>query len=114
MTNTPAALTDEMVEAAARQISPNCFWDNPPNPHQGRRCDLAREKARRALTAAMQHGQRIPGGWQLVPKEPTDLMIEAAYKKDDEWPANDWGNSIPAPFDEIYRAMLSAAPTAPK
>jgi hypothetical protein len=38
-------------------------------------------------------------GWQLVPVEPTDAMLRAGNKK--TWPL---------PSQDVYRAMLAAAP----
>lgn len=68
---------DEMVEIAAQIISPNCCWPDPPNAHQARRQQNARDKARAALEAALAgSGVRfIPAGFVVVPVEPTDEMV---------------------------------------
>ena len=40
----------DQVNAIARIIDPNCFWDEePPNEHQERKCERARIKARAIL-----------------------------------------------------------------
>jgi hypothetical protein len=53
-------ITDEMVERAARIISPNCMWDAEINRHLERRKDNARAKARKALEAALSaHGEPV-------------------------------------------------------
>jgi hypothetical protein len=53
--------------------------------------------------------QAIPSGWQLVPKEATTEMMLEAHK------LNLVGVSkgTAKVFDKIYKAMLSASPTAP-
>jgi hypothetical protein len=61
----------------------------------------------RPLYAAPQ--QAIPSGWKLVPIAPTDEM------KQQGWEAYRDSNK-PAPYNmltDAYKAMLSAAPTAP-
>jgi hypothetical protein len=47
-------------------------------------------------------------GYVIVPKDPTEKMVEAAYHRSDDQPPNDWGNAVDAPFDELYRAMIAA------
>lgn len=59
----------------------------------------AETKARAALLAHIQRGA-VPEGWQVVPKEPTKDMVEAAYD-------NVTGGGGRA---AIYAAMLAAAP----
>lgn len=51
----------------------------------------------------------VPEGWQLVPKEPTEEMVESAYR------------TLPGPVDicladieDIYSTMLSASPAPPR
>lgn len=67
-------------------------------------------ETRKAVFFGYQAGlsARIPEWWKLVPVEPTDEMykiaIEAFHK-----PENRHG----AIFDEVYKAMLSAAPAMP-
>ena len=51
--------------------------------------------------------------WKLVPVEPTEEMIAAAMQAHEDKPLTDWGKIVPANDDEIYRAMLAAAPAAP-
>jgi hypothetical protein len=45
----------------------------------------------------------------LVPREPTDAMIEAAEMREDDEPLSDWGKLVSAPHAEIYKAMIAAA-----
>jgi hypothetical protein len=52
----------------------------------------------------------VPDGWVLVPREPTEAMLDAAMTREDDEPLTDWGKIIPAPHAEIYKAMLAAAP----
>ncbi len=59
------------------------------------------ERLERLCAALLAHIQRgVPEGWQLVPKEPTKDMVEAAYD-------NVTGGGGRA---AIYAAMLAAAP----
>jgi hypothetical protein len=53
---------------------------------------------------------RVPDGFVLVPKVPTEAMVEAAMQREDDQPLNSWGNIVHAPHEEIYKAMLAAAP----
>jgi hypothetical protein len=46
----------------------------------------------------------------LVPREPTQAMLDAAMRREDDEPPSDWGKLVPASHAEIYRAMLAAAP----
>lgn len=48
-------------------------------------------------------GAAVPAGWRLVPEEPTEAMVKAAYAM-----PNKWGARVDA-----YRAMLAAAPPPP-
>lgn len=56
---------------------------------------------------------RVPAGMVLVPREPTEAMLEAAAIREDDEPLSDWGKCVPAPHAEIYKAMLAAAPSQP-
>ena len=66
-----------------------------------------------ALTHAIEHMKRgAPEGWKLVPKEPTLEMREVAVKYVD-------GPYDISRFDihdaeDVYKAMLSAAPEPPQ
>lgn len=58
-------------------------------------------------------GQAIPDGWQLVPKEPTPEMIQAATSSDEEYSKRSFGEGIhlcQGGYDH-YLVMLAAAPT---
>lgn len=62
-------------------------------------------EARAAVLAAMTRA--TPEGWKLVPVEPTDEMINAAYRF---WPnPENPGTSL---LEGYYAAMLAAAPEA--
>ena len=54
----------------------------------------------------------IPEGYVMVPKEPTAEMIAAAMNCDDVLFNSD--DSFCVQFDNIYEAMLAAAPQEPK
>lgn len=73
-------------ESAIRQHDRGAEWDEGP------------AKTLAALLAHIQRGA-VPEGWQLVPKEPTKDMVEAAYD-------NVTGGGGRA---AIYAAMLAAA-----
>jgi hypothetical protein len=51
----------------------------------------------------------IPKGWKLVPVEPTDAMVQAAFHLDLSYMPGQEGADRAA----VYRAMLAAAPEAP-
>ena len=55
-------------------------------------------------------------GWQLVPREPTEEMINAAEKAETRHLIEDrkrGGNDPELGFGAIYKAMLAAAPKPP-
>ena len=65
---------------------------------------------------AQEPGTRIPAsvptGWKLVPMEPTAAMLDAAF--DTEVVHTEWGvDAFVENTDEVYGAMLAAAPEAP-
>lgn len=47
----------------------------------------------------------IPDGWQLVPKEPTDDMLDTGYCSTSQMEC--WGHA-----KAVYQAILAAAPKA--
>lgn len=52
-------------------------------------------------------GGEVPEGWQLVPKEPTEVMTDAAsFEESEGWKPGDDHND----FRRLYRAMLTNAP----
>ncbi len=55
----------------------------------------------------------IPNGWVLVPKEPTEAMILACDVVHSAWLQDDTAPVI-QPVAAEYKAMLAAAPEAPK
>ncbi|AWB35517.1 hypothetical protein [Orrella marina] len=55
----------------------------------------------------------IPEGWQLVPKRPTEEMVEAANNGDDEYTLRNFGPRMQRVMqgpEDHYVAMLAAAP----
>lgn len=64
----------------------------------------------RSASLAEHDAQPAPGEWVMVPKVPTEAMIEAAEIREDDEPLSDWGETVRAPHEAIYAAMLAAAP----
>lgn len=57
---------------------------------------------------------RVPQGWQLVPKEPTQEMVQAWHDREFEGGAYIDENNIEfALIVACYRSMLAATPDAP-
>lgn len=52
----------------------------------------------------------VPDGWRLVPVEPTDEMLAAAMECDDVVFDKEDDTAFCVQFDNIYSAMLEAAP----
>lgn len=68
-----------------------------------------------AWKAALKAGSTasVPDGWKLVPVEPTEAMLEAAGNTEEIY--NEWGEDLYVKnTEEVYQAMLAAAPDAPK
>lgn len=59
---------------------------------------------------ALRTAGAVPDGWRLVPVEPTDAMVQAAFRIDLSYMPGQEGADRAA----VYRAMLTAAPPAPK
>lgn len=57
----------------------------------------------------------VPEGWQLVPKEPTQAMLDAVGPKPQFWDKNAVSKQLREDMDDLrrreYREMLSAAPS---
>lgn len=56
---------------------------------------------------------RVPEGWQLVPKKPTDAMVEAALQATSMW-LRIQGSQLTVNREKAarrYRAMLACAPS---
>jgi hypothetical protein len=69
---------DEIIEAAARILSPNCMWDEGyVNAHQERRREIARTKARAV----------------------TGIFMEACAKKAEDFPAETHGSLSTNPVE---------------
>lgn len=49
--------------------------------------------------------------WQVVPKEPTEVMVVAAMDRHDAEPLTSWGHMKAASDADVYKAMLAAAPS---
>lgn len=64
----------------------------------------------RAVAAIAALRAAVPGGWKLVPVEPTDEMLIVALRttRDDGY-----GHCHDAVGSAVWRAMLSAAPKPP-
>ena len=60
----------------------------------------------RRAALAQQPAQAVPDGWQLVPVEPTEHLLDALF----EHGMQDEDDDV---IREAYRAMLAAAPAAP-
>lgn len=63
-----------------------------------------------AYAIAAIEAQGVPDGWQLVPKEPTDVMVRAALHLDLSYMPGHDGPDRAA----VYKAMLASAPPAPQ
>ena len=64
------------------------------------------------VLAALDAPQAVAQGWKLVPEEPTDEMVEAAWESD----GTDYVGEHKRiwRFDLAYKAALSAAPSTPQ
>lgn len=113
MTNpTPHGQVPEALRLADDLEASSHFPGNMRSCNNAAAAELRRQHARIAeLEAEIAGGVQalsaapaVPGGWKLVPVEPTNDMQKAA----DEWAAKgfDWPKAV-------YRAMLAASPTPP-
>lgn len=98
----PMNYTDEDVERVARAIEAREVGDDN---YFVRGADAV-ELARAALSAMPRH---VPEGWVLVPKEPTEDMVLAGRNSPLVTPISNPRQT----YDNIYTAMLAAAPPAP-
>lgn len=105
-------ITDYVVDAACRGAW--AYWDTLGSKSR----DAKRKQITAALTAALaslKGGVAVPDGWQMVPKEPTKDMVQAAIWALDRWREKN-GNvqGFVPPSDKYqirYRAMLASAPS---
>lgn len=68
------------------------------------------ERLKAAAQPAPSQGDAVPDGWQLVPKEPTQEMHNAAR----DWSVAKYGIGVGIDgSDGCYRAMLAGAPNPP-
>lgn len=95
MTDLPAGVTQEMVEAAATQISlwDGCEWDSFLGSRECSR-NRYRDMARAALTAAL-------AGRVVVPREASELMANAAEL------------AYPATFQGMWTAAIEVSAITP-
>lgn len=66
-----------------------------------------------AAAAAAWNARAVPAGWKLVPVEPTEEMVAAAYEDDRAYTQRNFGDVMTVqqgPY-EHYVAMLASAPT---
>ena len=98
----PAVVSDEVVEAMCRAHSASHRqsddWDR-----FGPRTQAEHKAAMRSALALLPGG--VPDGWVLVPKEPTEAMVNAVWH---HW-LHGMGHSQECMRDAL-RAMLSASP----
>lgn len=96
--NIPNNIPDGLAAAVNRLL--DC--DGTRGHFSATRCSDAREEVERLLA------QPVSQGYKLVPVEPTEEMIAAAMNCDDVEFNSD--ETFCVNFDNIYRAMLAAAP----
>lgn len=102
----------EMMQSAstlllARWILKNLDWSGGNSDENGEFVASILEEHARQVRAAVSERPAIPEGWKLVPCEPTDSMIQAAHNA----PAHGHPETGCQRYDEIYLAMLDAAPS---
>ena len=73
--------------------------------------DRVMDYGRACYAAALSQTAGVPDGWKLVPVEPTDEMIDAAWECDSATDYVGEHKRIHSAAD-AYRAMLAAAPDA--
>jgi len=107
-------MTDQELDRASEQA----YWSFRNRKNEYLLRNVGQQTERDAFKAEChkliaKYGKAIPEGWQLVPKEPTEEMAEAADKAEREYLERVFGKgSVPltqGPYD-CYKAMLAAAP----
>lgn len=101
------SVTEAMVEQAAQIITPGAWWiGEPPNSHQQRRVDLAKEKARAvfALSAVPAGGD---GAKVRVCRDGRDFVMELAMTMGVVDHLADEGEQVPV--SELMPKMLARA-----
>jgi hypothetical protein len=76
-------------------------------------CEPGYNQARAALIAALIAPPGVPDGWKLVPIAPTEAMGDAGHDTgctSGDGTIDEWISGTP---EEIWKAMLAAAPPAP-
>jgi hypothetical protein len=116
-----AELTDELTDRAVfMREFPNVIWhEGAPYPEESwaiNKWQGWRAKARTVLAQAAPVA--VPEGWKLVPVEITSEMLEAIEdaalaETSVEWDSDLGSNKTFGDAEEVYRAMLAAAPAAP-
>jgi hypothetical protein len=85
----------ELIEAAARILSPNCMWDEGyVNAHQERRRERARVKAREIASLILETCAKLADGHKSKV-----VVNEPLWHDGQDWTANSIGEAI--------RALLS-------
>jgi hypothetical protein len=82
----------------------------PPNNYgalRGETIEEAKEAARAHFEAAIRSALVEPDGWQLVPVEPTEAMLDAYWTQTGE--SKEMRSRTHAYMRRYYRAMLAAA-----
>lgn len=105
----PVAVTDDVLKKLLPDVEKSDFWFEHDGKifFEGVKFNNAVFDACRAamLKAEPVTAATVPDGWKLVPVEPTEAMLDAAYSH----PA-----STEDRMRKQYASMLAAAPTAPE
>ena len=99
-----SAIKDAII--AAQQAAPPVMIEPTPEQIEARIVDKGRGKPLSDDGSDMLVARPVPDGWQLVPKKPTEEMLNAGWKKSIKSDYNIAGN--------VYENMLDAAPTPGK
>lgn len=99
----PTETVQTIVDAPAVNAALCSFYEDATNDNAFFLVRAIMEACRAAMLA-----QPVSQGYKLVPVEPTDEMIAAAMNCDDVEFNSD--ETFCVNFDNIYRAMLAAAP----
>lgn len=94
-------MSDKLIEAVAKALveANMAATKQVPIPGEVAYYVNSYKREARAVFAAIE-----ASGYAVVPKEPTEAMTEAGYALDK------YGDKWPADMDDIWKAMLVAAP----
>lgn len=87
---------NEAIEACAVELDNRWYYSAS---------HVVRALKRTSLAAAPQPALKVAEGWVMVPRKPTEAMMDAAEACSDDWPRTTW--------KQAWEAMLAAA-GAPK